>query len=83
MDCLTGEYDNDSENDLEHMIGQIKTYDSFVAEVEAIRQIKPVRDNQAHRLVRVENQVQNLFGSNLVENQVQNIFGSDFNILRP
>ena len=51
MDCLTGEYDNDSENDLEQMIGQIKTYDSFVAEIEAIRLIKPVRDNTAHRLV--------------------------------
>ena len=29
---------------------QIKTYDSFIAEVEAVRQMKPTREDPSHRL---------------------------------
>jgi len=49
MDCLSGEYDSDAEDDLESMLSQIKTYDSFVAETEATRRIKPNRENADHR----------------------------------
>jgi len=50
MDCLSGEYDSDAEgDDLESMLSQIKTYDSFVVETEATRRIKPNRENEDHR----------------------------------
>lgn len=51
LDCLSGEYDDKDGEKLEDMLGHLKKYRSLIDEVEAIRQIRPSRDDEDHRAV--------------------------------
>ena len=51
LDCLSGEYDDKDGEKLEDMLGHLKKYRSLIDEVEAIRQIRPNRNDEDHRTV--------------------------------